>query len=32
MRQLLWYYAKVLAKTKSDNTNLKTHLAKGSAG
>ena len=27
MRQLLWYYAKVLAKTKNDNTNLETQLS-----
>ena len=32
MTQLLWYYAKVLAKTKNDNTNLETQLKKGSAG
>ena len=32
MRQFLWYYAKVLAKTKNYNTNLETQLAKGSAG
>ena len=27
MTQLLWYYAKVLAKTKNDNTNLETQLS-----
>ena len=27
MTQLLWYYAKVLAMTKNDNTNLETQLS-----
>ena len=32
MTQLRWYYAKVLAKTKNDNTNLETQLSNDPEG